>query len=143
MPAGRGLGWCPGNILALAPARGEARLRQQFEPQRARHRGCFYQTNVDHVTQPVHGTAARADQRVAGLVVIEIFRSQGADRDQAVGAGIAELDEQSGPGDAGDAALKGGPDAIGEKMRDQAISGFALGLHGAALGDGNLGRDFA
>jgi hypothetical protein len=71
----------------------------------------------------VHGTAARADQRVARLVIVEIFSPQRADRDQAVGAGVAELDEQPGAGDAGDAALKGRADTVGEKMRDQAVGG--------------------
>ena len=80
---------------------------------------------------------------MSGLVVIEVFTSKRADRDQAVGAGIAKFDEESGAGDAGDAALKGGADAVGEKMRDQAVGGFALRLHGAALGDGDLRRDLA
>src|SRR6185437_1727480 len=61
---------------------------QKLEPQRACDRGSFYQTNLDDVTQPVHGTAARTDQRVAGLVKVEILAADGADRDQAVGAGI-------------------------------------------------------
>ena len=80
---------------------------------------------------------------MARLVIVEIFSAKRADRDQAVGAGIAEFDEQSGAGDAGDAALKTCPDAVCEKMRDQAIGGLALGLHGAPLGDGNLGGDLA
>ena len=45
-------------LAALASARGHLALRQLFEAQRARHRGCLYQTNLDNVTQPVHGTAA-------------------------------------------------------------------------------------
>src|SRR6202022_40211 len=133
----------PGIFFAFSAARSDAAFRQQFEPQCARDGSCFYQTNVDDVTQPVHGAAARSDQRKAYLVVIEILSPQRADRDQAVSAGIAEFDEQSGAGDAGDAALKGCADAVGEKMRDQPVGGFALGLHGAALGDGNLGRDLA
>ena len=39
--------------------------------------------------------------------------------------------------------VKVAPIAISEKMRDQAVDGFALGRHGAALGRGNLRRDFA
>src|SRR6202041_3342832 len=127
--------------FAFASAGSNLAFREQFEPQRARYRCGFYQTNVDNVTQPVHGSAARADQRMTRLVVIEIFGPQGADRDQSVSAGVAELDEQSGAGDAGDAALKRGADAVGEKMRDQPVSGFALRLHGAALGDRNLRGD--
>src|SRR3979409_714209 len=65
---------------------------------------------------------------MARLIVIEIFRAQRADRDQPIGAGITEFDEQSGAGDAGDAALKGGADAVGEEMRDQTVGGFAFRL---------------
>src|SRR5713101_1721096 len=133
----------PGNILAFAYARGDAAFRQQFEPQGTSY-GCrFYQTDVDNVTQPVHGATAPSDQRMACLVVIEVLSPQRADRYKTVGAGVGKFDEQSGPGDAGDAALKRGSDAVGEKMRDQAVGGFALRFHGAALGDGNLGGDLA
>ena len=76
---------------ASASARGDSAFRQQFEPQRACYWCCFYQTNVDDVPQPVHGTAACADQRVARLVIIEVFGAERADRDQAVGAGIARV----------------------------------------------------
>src|SRR5260370_35418458 len=77
--------------VAPSAARGYAAFRQQLEPQRARHRCRFYQTNVDNITQPVLGTAARSDQRMARLVVIEILAPQRADRDQAVSAGIVQL----------------------------------------------------
>ena len=73
------------------------------------------------------------------LVVAEIFVADGARRDEAVGAGLVELDEQAGARDAGDAAFEGRADAVGEEMRDQPVDGLALGLHGAALG----GRDAA
>ena len=92
MLCGLGSGRFPPGF-AFASAGNNLAFRQQFEPQRARYRGCFYQTNINNVTQPVHGTAARADQRMAGLVIVEIFGPQSADRDQAVGAGVAELDE--------------------------------------------------
>ena len=91
----------------------------------------------------MHGTAARSDQRMACLVVIEILRSERAYRYETVGAGVGQFDEQSGAGNAGDAALKTGSDAVGEKMRDQTIGGLALRLHGAALGDRNLGCNLA
>ena len=128
---------------AFSAARRNAAFGQQLKPQCACYGCCFYQTNVDNVTQPVHGTAARSDQRMARLVVVEIFSPKRADRDETVGAGVGQFDEQAGTGDAGDAALKGRPNAIGEKMRDQAVGGLALGLHGSPLGDGNLGRDLA
>ncbi len=50
----------------------------------------------------------------------------------------SELDEQAGAGDARDAALEARADAVGEMVRDQPVIGFALGLHGAALGRRNL-----
>src|SRR6266403_832733 len=135
----------PGYLAdAFAPsARRDAALRQEFEAQGTGYGGCFHQTDVDNVTQPVHGTAARSDQGMACLVVIEILGPQRADRYETVSAGVGQFDEQSGAGNAGDAALKTGSDAVGEKMRDQTIGGFALRLHGAALGDRNLGCNLA
>src|SRR5205823_9074662 len=62
--------------VALFAAWCDLALRQQFEPQRAGDRCCFYQTDIDHVPQPVHGTAARADQRMAGLVIVVIFGTE-------------------------------------------------------------------
>src|SRR5439155_19846725 len=82
---------------------GLAARRQQFEAQRACDRGCFNQPDVDDVTELMHGAAARADQGVAALVIVEIFRAQRPDRDQAVCTGISQLDEQAGARDAGDA----------------------------------------
>ena len=80
---------------------------------------------------------------MAGLVIVEILAADSADGDQAVGAGVGEFDEQAGAGNAGNPALKDIADAIGEEMRDQAIGGFTLGLHGASLGHPYLRRDLA
>lgn len=71
--------------------------------------GLLYQTDVDDVTELIRRAAACADQRVTALVIVEIFRAEGSDRDQPVGAGLAQLDEQAGARDAGDAALKLAP----------------------------------
>src|SRR5215211_8516319 len=120
---------CPETIalsVTLAAAWRYRTLRQQFEPQRARHWCCFYQTYIDNVTQPVHGTAARADQRVARLVVVVIFRAKRADRNQPISAGILQLHEQAGAGDAGDSGLKTRADLVGQEMRDEPVGGFAL-----------------
>src|SRR5580765_1402420 len=92
--------------ITFSATRNNFAFREQFEPQRACNWSSFYQTDVDDVPQSVHGTAARADQRVPRLVVIVIFRPQRAHGDQPVGAGILQLHEQPGAGDAGDAALK-------------------------------------
>ena len=77
------------------------------------------------------------------LVVVEVFVADGARRHEAVGAGLVQLHEQAGAGDAGDAAVEGGADAVGEEMGDQPVVGLALGQHGAALGGGNLRGDLA
>ena len=91
----------------------------------------------------MHRAAAGADQRVARFIVVEVFGAERADRDQPVGAGIGEFYEQARAGDAGNATLEGGADAVGEEVRDQPILGLALGQHGAPFGGGNLGTDFA
>ena len=130
-------------LRETAAARNRLSFRQQLEAQRARDRLSFYQTDIDDIPQPVHGTAARADQRVAGLVIVEIFRSHRADRHEAVGAGVVEFDEQTRAGDAGDAALEGCADAVGEVMRDQPVGSLALRLHRAPLGQRNLRGDLA
>ena len=118
-----------------------AALGQKLEAQRAGNRRRFHQLDGDAVAEPVGLAGAVADHGVAGLVVAEIFVADGARRHEAVGAGLVQLHEQAGAGDAGDAALESGADAVGEEMRDQPVIGLALGHHGAALGGGNLRAD--
>ncbi len=72
----------------------------------------------------------------------EIFVADGARRHEAVGAGFVQFHEQAGAVHAGDAAVESGADAVGQKMRDQPIVGFAFGQHGAPLGRRNLRGDF-
>ena len=120
--------------LTLA-ARCLGSLGQEFEPQRTGDRRCFYQTNLHDVTQSVHGTTARSDQRMAGFIEMVEFAAERSHRDQAVGARFVQFDEQTCFGDAGDPAFEDRADAIGEEMRDQAVGGFTLGLHGAAFGE--------
>src|SRR5262249_44010658 len=114
--------------MSLACTPREGRLRQQLKPQGARNGCSFYQTDIDNVPQPVHGSAARADQRVTRFVVVEVLASKRADRDQPVGAGIVEFDEEPGAGDAGNPASKGGADTVSEKMGDQPVGCLALSL---------------
>ena len=59
---------------------------------------------------------------MALLVIAEIFVANGSRRHKAVGAGAAELHEQPGAGDAGNASVEARADTIGEEMSDQAIS---------------------
>ena len=119
----------------------DAAFGQKLEAERAGDRRRLDELHRDAVAEPVRLARAVADHGVHGLLVAEIFVADGARRNEAVGAGVVELDEQAGAGDAGDAALEGGADAVGEKMRDQPVVGLALGLHGAALGGGNLRGD--
>ena len=97
---------------------------------------------VTEVAELIGLAGARADQRVMGLVIAEIIVAERAGGNEAVGAGVGELDEQPGVGGAGDAALETGADLFGEEGRDQAVGGLALGGHGAALGGGNARGDF-
>ena len=110
---------------------------------RAGDRRGLDQPHRDAIAEPVGLAAAVADQRVAVLVIAEIVVADGARRDEAVGAGVVELDEQAGAGHAGDAALERRADAIGEEMREQPVEGLALRLHGAALGGRDLRADLA
>src|SRR5579863_8869590 len=82
-----------------------------------------------------------ADEGVARLVVAKIFVADVARGYEPVGAGLVKLDEQAGARDAGNMTGKGGADAVGQEMCDQAIRGLTFGLHGAALGGGNVGGD--
>src|SRR5262245_64191023 len=80
---------------------------------------------------------------MAIFMVAKIFAADGAPGNEAVRAGVVELDEQTGAGGAGNVSLEGCADAVGEEMREQAVEGFALGLHGAALGGRDLRADLA
>ena len=59
--------------------------------------------------RPYSVPGALADQRLAALVVAEIFAPRRADRHQAVGAGLVQLHEQPEARDAGDAARSSAP----------------------------------
>ncbi len=101
-----------------------------LEAQRARHGSCFYQTDVDHVPQLVHGTAARTDQRVTGLVIVEIFGAErcgsGSGRRRRSRSSLtnrpARVTPETRPGNVA-------PTRSARIMRDQAVDGLALGLH--------------
>src|SRR6516165_3511742 len=80
---------------------------------------------------------------MAVLVVAEIIGADGARRDESVGAGVVELDEQAGAGGARDVALEGRADAVGEEMGEQAVEGLAFRFHGAALTSRDLRADLA
>src|ERR1700681_1483818 len=77
------------------------------------------------------------------LFIAEIVRAKRAGGDKAISAGVVELDEKASAGDAADAAGERCTDTVGQKMRNEAVGGLPLRLHGAAFGGRNLSGDFA
>src|SRR6516165_4279299 len=133
-----------GALARPPPARAViAAFGEKFESQRARDRRGLDQPHRDAIAEAVRLAALSADQGMAVLVVAEIIGADGARRDEAVGAGVVELDEQAGAGGARDVALEGRADAVGEEMGEQAVEGLAFGFHGAALGSRDLRADLA
>src|SRR5215213_7913029 len=94
---------------------------EKLEAQGAGDRGGFHQPHGNRIAQPIGFSAAVADQRMAALVEAKEFIADGARRNEAVGAGLVQLDEESRAGDAADAAFELRPDAVGEEMRDQPV----------------------
>src|SRR5271154_1360414 len=92
-------------------------MANKLETQRSRNRRRFDQLDRDRIAEPVGQRAA--DEGAPGFVKAEIFIADQARRNKAVGAGLVELDEQSGAGDAGNVAVESGADAIGEEMRNE------------------------
>ena len=94
-----------GRPRAAAPV--IAAFGQKLEAQRAGDRRRLDQLDRDAVAEPVASRrCGRRPCACAVLVVAEVLVADGARRDEAVGAGVVELDEQAGAGDAGDAALE-------------------------------------
>src|SRR5262245_37809143 len=97
-----------------------AAFRDELEAQGAGDRRRLDQPHGDRIAESVGYATAIADHGVAVLVVAEIFvAADGARRNEAVGAGVVELDEQAGAGGAGDVTLEGGADSVGKKMGEQ------------------------
>ena len=87
-------------------------------------------------------SGARADQRMQSLVMAEIIIAEHGCRNETIGAGLVELDEEPGARRPGNAAIESCADPIGEVGRDQALDCLAFSRHGAALGRRNPRRDF-
>src|SRR5262249_59622345 len=113
------------------------------ESHRAADRPASDQPHCDEMAEGVRLAAVSAEQGMAALVVAEIMGADGARRDEAVGAGVVELNEQAGAGSPGDVALEGRADAVGEETGEQAVEGLAFRFHGAALGGRDLRADLA
>ena len=101
-------GLLAGLLLGPRPPRSGAlaALRQKLESQRTRDRRGLDQAHGHAVAEPVGLAAAVADQRVTVFVIAEILAADRARRNEPVGAGIVELDEQSGAGDAGNVSVE-------------------------------------
>ena len=88
-------------------------MRQHLEPQRAGERRGFQKlplrSSPSRKVSPL-----REPTRRACFFEPEIIGAEAAGRDEAVGGGLGELDEQPGLGDAGDPRLEGRADARGE-----------------------------
>src|ERR1700757_3857417 len=87
--------------------------------------------------------ATLAHHGVARLIIAEILLPQARCGNETVGAGFIEFDEKPGARDPADPALKGGAYSVGEKMRDQTITGLSFGRHRPAFRGRNTGRNLA
>ena len=100
------------------------------------------QLDPEPIAQAIGFAGPFADQELAALVMAEEFLAEAADRDQAVGAGAVERDEQAKARHRGDTAGEGGAD-MGRHIRcDIAIHGAALGRHCAPLAHGKMLAEF-
>src|SRR5215213_10140718 len=89
---------------------GRGCFRQQFKPQRAGDGSCFDQPHCYAVAEPVRGAAGATYHRVLVLLIAKVFVANGTRRNETIGAGIVELNEQARMGNAGDTPFKGDAD---------------------------------
>ena len=108
------------------------RIAHQPETQRTGDRRRLDQFDGYRIAKPVGGRLA--NERMGSVIVTEIFVANVTRRDQTIGAGFVEFDEQAGAGDAGNVAVESRANAVGQKVRDQPVGGLAFGLGGAPLG---------
>src|SRR5262245_24319965 len=85
-----------------------AAFGEKLESQRARDRRRLDEAHGDAIAEPVRLAAPVADQSMPILVIAEIIRADGARRDEAVRAGVVELDEQPGARRAGNVTFERG-----------------------------------
>src|ERR1700724_3275397 len=111
----------PGWRLVSSLLLRRAGMAHELETQGAGDRRGLDQLHGHRIAEPMG--VGMADERAGAFVKTKIFAADKARRDEAVGAGVVELDEQAGAGDAGNMTVEGGADAIGEEMRDQPVGG--------------------
>src|SRR5689334_1569174 len=123
-----------------SPLRGSRRTpgmaADQPEAQCAGDRSGLNELDSDRIAEPVRFRTAH--ESAACLVKAEILLADAARRNKTIGTGFVEFDEKPGTRHPRNVPVENRTDAIGQKMRDQSIGGFALGLHGPAFGRGNV-----
>src|SRR2546430_1094776 len=77
----------------------DASLGEHLEPQRAGDRDRLDETHVHPVAEAIAFAGRIADQGVVLFVIAIVIFAERASRNEAVGAGIVEPDEQARPGD--------------------------------------------
>src|SRR5690349_14069938 len=102
-------------MMRAAARRVKAALRDQLEAQSPGDRGSLDQLDAHRIAEPVSLAGIAPRHGVMALIETEIFVADGASGDESVGAGIAQAHEQPGAMDAGDAALEGGAEPVGEE----------------------------
>src|SRR5262249_24084876 len=93
-----------------------AALRNNLETKRARERNRLDEFHLHLVAEAIGLAGAIANQRVVLLLVTEELGANGARRHEAVGAGLVELHEQPGAGDAGHMAAERSADPIDQMI---------------------------
>src|SRR5262245_65406319 len=73
-------------------------LGENFESQRARDRRRLDEPHGDAIAEAVGLATARANERMAVLVIAEVVGADGPRRHESVSAGVVQFDEQSGAG---------------------------------------------
>src|SRR3712207_3039941 len=99
---------CPGRAR---PA-GEPALGEELEAQGAGHGRGLNELDLHLVPEPVGLAGAVPDECVSRLIVAIEIRPDRGGRDEAVGARLSELHEETGLGDAGDLTLEDGADLV-------------------------------
>src|SRR5579885_1325498 len=102
-----------------SPQRRRPFMAHKRKTQGASDRRRFNELDRDRITQPMR--VRRADKGAAGFVEAEIFVADQTCRDEAVSAGVVELDKETGAGDAGNMAVEDRADPIGKEMCDQPV----------------------
>src|SRR5829696_8833906 len=123
---------------AASPA-GEASLGEDLEAQRPGDGRGLDQLHLHLVAETIGFTRVVAAHGVGSLVVAVVIVTDGGRRNEAVRAGLLQLDEEPRLCHPRDLSTECGPDPVGKEVRDQAVDCLTLRRHGAALRRRDLG----